>query len=123
MATKAKSSSKTTKKTAKKTVAVKAKKPATPKAKKKTVPSTEFSLHAPGANEVYLAGDFNGWQADAKDYRLRKFRGDIWKKMLKLKPGRYEYQFVVDGQWWCDPENDKRITNPYCTENSIIEIK
>ncbi len=131
MATKVKSSGKTTKKAVKKTVAAKAKKTATPKAKKaaatkakkKTVPSTEFSLHAPGANEVYLAGDFNGWQSDAKDYRLRKFKGDIWKKMLKLKPGRYEYQFVVDGQWWCDPENDNRITNPYCTENSIIDIK
>ena len=116
MATKAKSSSKTTKKIAKKT--------ATPKArKKKIVPSKEFSLHAPDANEVYLAGDFNGWQADAKDFRLRKFKGDIWKKMLKLKPGRYEYQFVVDGQWWCDPENDNRVTNPYCSENSVIEIK
>ena len=123
MAKKAKSSSKTTKKTVKKAVAAKAKKTATPKAKKKTLPSTEFSLHAPGANEVYLAGDFNGWQADAKDYRLRKFKGDVWKKMLKLKPGRYEYQFVVDGQWWCDPENDNRITNPYCTENSFIDIK
>ena len=116
MATKAKSSSKTTKKVTKKT-------PATKTKKKRIVPSTEFSLHAPDANEVYLAGDFNSWQADAKDFRLRKFKGDIWKKMLKLKPGRYEYQFVVDGQWCCDPENDNRIANPYCSENSVIEIK
>jgi 1,4-alpha-glucan branching enzyme len=107
MATKAKSTSKTTKKSA----------------KKKTVPSTEFSLHAPNVNEVYLAGDFNNWQPDAKNYRLRKFKGDIWKKMLPLKPGRYEYQFVVDGQWWCDPKNDNRVTNQYCTENSVLEIK
>ena len=115
MATKAKSTSKTTKKSTKKTAA--------PKAMKKSLPSTEFSLHAPDAKEVYLAGDFNGWQADAKDYRLRKFKGDIWKKMLKLKPGKYEYQFVVDGEWWCDPENDNRVTSPYCTENSVIQIK
>ncbi|MDH3541281.1 MAG: glycoside hydrolase family 13, partial [Desulfobulbaceae bacterium] len=58
MATKAKSTKKTTKKTV----------------KKKTVPSTEFSLHAPNVNEVYLAGNFNNWQPDAKDYRLRKFK-------------------------------------------------
>jgi 1,4-alpha-glucan branching enzyme len=107
MATKQKSTSKTTKKAV----------------KKKTLPSTEFSLHAPNVNEVYLAGDFNNWQPDAKDYRLRKFKGDIWKKMLQLKPGRYEYQFVVDGQWWSDPKNDKRVTNEYCTENCIIEVK
>ena len=106
MATKAKSKSKATKKSVKKTIA-----------------STEFSLYAPNANQVFLAGDFNDWQPDAKDYSLRKFKGDTWKKMLKLKPGRYEYQFVVDGQWWCDPENDNRVTNPYCTENCVIEVK
>jgi 1,4-alpha-glucan branching enzyme len=115
MAIKAKSTGKATKKTVKKKT--------TTKAKRKTIPSTEFSLHAPNVNEVYLAGDFNDWQYEAKEYRLRKFKGDIWKKMLKLKPGRYEYQFIVDGQWWCDPGNDTRITNPYCTENSVIEVK
>ena len=116
MATKAKSSAKTKKKVVKKTTGV-------AKAKKKTIPSTEFSLYAPDATEVYLAGDFNGWESDSKNYRLRKFKGDIWKKKVTLKPGRYEYQFVVDGQWWCDPENDNRITNPYCTENSVVEVK
>jgi len=115
MATKAKTTGKKTKKSVTKK--------GTTNAKKKNVPSTVFSLYAPNVNEVYLAGDFNDWQPDAKDYRLRKFKGDIWKKSLKLKPGRYEYQFVVDGQWWCDPENVNRVTNPYCTENCVIEIK
>jgi 1,4-alpha-glucan branching enzyme len=114
MTAKEKSSSKTTKKTVKKS---------TPKkTKKKTVPSTEFSLYAPDVSEVYLAGDFNGWQPDAKEYRLRKHKGDIWKKKVKLKSGRYEYQFVVDGQWWCDPTNDDRVSNPYWTLNSVIEV-
>ncbi|MDX1775573.1 MAG: glycogen-binding domain-containing protein [Desulfobulbales bacterium] len=115
MVTKAKSTGKTIKKAAKKKTAT--------KRKRKTIPSTEFSLYAPNVNEVYLAGDFNDWKSDAKEYRLRKYKGDIWRKMLKLKPGRYEYQFVVDGQWWCDPKNDQRITNPYCTENSVIEVE
>ena len=115
MATKAKSTSKTTKKATKKGGTI--------KVKKKSIPSTGFSLYAPDVNEVYLAGDFNDWQPEAKGYSLRKFKGDIWRKMLKLKPGRYEYQFVVDGQWWCDPENDNRVSNPYCSENCIIEVK
>jgi len=115
MATKAKATGKGTKKTAKKSGAV--------KTKGKTVSSTEFSLHAPDVKAVYLSGDFNGWQPDAKEYRLRKFKDDIWKKSVTLKPGRYEYQFVVDGQWWCDPANDNRVANAYCTENSVIEVK
>jgi 1,4-alpha-glucan branching enzyme len=111
MATKTKSTSKAKKKTVSKTTS-----------KKTTRPSTEFSLYAPDVKEVYLAGDFNNWQPDAKDYRLRKFKGDVWKKKVQLKPGRYEYQFVVDGQWWCDPENKNRANNPYCTENSVLEV-
>lgn len=116
MATRGKATGKATKKAA-------PKKSSAAKAKGKSVSSAEFSLYAPDVKEVYLSGDFNGWQPDAKDYRLRKFKGDIWKKSLKLKPGRYEYQFVVDGQWWCDPANENRVTNPYCTENSVIEVK
>jgi 1,4-alpha-glucan branching enzyme len=92
-------------------------------AKKKTTPSTEFFLYAPNVNQVYLAGDFNNWQPDAQEYRLRKFKGDIWKKTVQLKPGRYEYQFVVDGHWWCDPANDNRVTNEYCTQNCVLEVK
>jgi 5'-AMP-activated protein kinase regulatory beta subunit len=115
MATKSKSTSKPKKKIVKKSL------PA--KAKKKAIPSTEFSLYGPDVTEVYLAGDFNGWQPDAKEYRLRKFKGDIWKKKVVLKPGIYEYQFVVDGQWWCDPANDNRVNNPYCTLNSVVEVK
>jgi 1,4-alpha-glucan branching enzyme len=107
MATKAKGASKTTKKST----------------KKKSIPSTEFSLQASDVNEVYLAGDFNNWQPDAKEYRMRKFKGDIWRKMVQLKPGRYEYQFVVDGQWWCDPKNENRVTNEFCTQNCVIEVK
>ena len=115
MATKAKTTGKATKKAAPKGS------PA--KTKAKVLSSIEFSLHAPDVTEVYLSGDFNGWQPDAKEYRLRKFKGDVWKKSLKLKPGRYEYQFVVDGQWWCDPANDNRVMNPYCSENSVIDVK
>lgn len=116
MATKTKSTSKAKKKTVKKTVS----KATT---KNKTRPSTEFSLYAPDVKEVYLAGDFNDWQPADKDFRLRKFKGDVWKKKVQLKPGRYEYQFVVDGQWCCDPDNDDRVNNPYCTENSVLEVK
>ena len=115
MAAKAKSGGKTVvKKTTKKTTVR--------KTKKQTVPSTEFSLYAPDVKEVYLAGDFNDWQPDDKAYRLRKYKGDVWKKKVNLKAGRYEYQFVVDGQWWCDPANDSRVTNPYFTQNSVVEV-
>lgn len=87
---------------------------------KKTTPSTEFKVYAPNASEVILCGDFNNW--DTSQYKMRKFKGDIWKKSMKLKSGRYEYRFLVDGNWWTDPENGERCQNSYGTENSVITV-
>jgi len=90
------------------------------KAKRKTIQSTEFSLIAPDANEVFVAGDFNNW--NASEHAMRKFKNGKYIKKLQLKPGRYEYQFVVDGQWWTDPANPDRQPNHFGSENSVIEI-
>lgn len=83
--------------------------------------SHEFCLMAPEANEVYLAGDFNAW-ANGKD-KLRKLKSGLHKKSKKLQPGRYEYRFIIDGQWCCDPANEQRCTNDFGEENSILEIR
>jgi len=92
-------------------------------AAKKSAAATEFQVHVAGAKDVYLAGDFNDWVSSSKDYRLRKFKGDIWKTKVSLQPGRYEYKFVVDGNWWTDPENSERAQNPYYSDNSVITVK
>ena len=87
--------------------------------KKKTIQSTEFSLHAPEAKKVFLAGDFNDWNPE--QYSMRKFKTGMCTKKLKLAPGRYEYKFVVDGEWCTDPANDNcQVTD--MGENSILEV-
>lgn len=96
-----------------------AKKTSTPAKKKKTIQSTEFSLHAPDATAVFLAGDFNDWNAE--QYPMRKFKTGICTKKLKLAPGRYEYKFIVDGEWWTDPANENRQPTDV-GENSVIEV-
>lgn len=94
------------------------KKPA-PVKKKKSIQTTEFSLHAPDATAVFLAGDFNDWNPE--QYPMRKFKSGTCTKKLKLAPGRYEYKFVVDGDWWTDPANQNRQASNI-GENSVIEI-
>ncbi len=90
-------------------------------AKSQKRPSTKFQLHAPEAKEVFLVGEFNNWDPTA--YRMRRFKDGIFKKSVQLKPGRYEYLFLVDGQWWTDPANELRTPNPFGTENSVIEVQ
>ncbi len=88
--------------------------------RRKRRPSTKFELHAPEAREAFLVGDFNDWDPTA--FRMRRFRDGTFKKAVQLKPGRYEYLFLVDGQWWTDPANGHRVPNPFGTENSVIEV-
>jgi 1,4-alpha-glucan branching enzyme len=80
----------------------------------------EFRLFAPEAQEVCLAGDFSNWQPEK--CLMRRFKDGTWKMKLKLTPGRYEYRFVVDGQWWTDPENPQRQENPFGQENSVLLV-
>ena len=83
-------------------------------------PSIEFKLVAPGAKAVYLVGEFNDW--NASQYRLRRYKDGVYKKKLQMKPGRYQYLFLVDGEWLTDPEHLEKTPNPFGSENSVITV-
>src|SRR5689334_22146714 len=51
----------------------------------------------PDAHEVFVAGSFNSWNPCSTP--LTNIGRGRWVKELSLAPGRYEYQFVVDGRW------------------------
>jgi hypothetical protein len=46
-----------------------------------------------------------------------------WAKELALPPGRYEYRFVVDGQWMDDPAATELIPNSYGTANAVLVVE
>jgi 1,4-alpha-glucan branching enzyme len=92
----------------------------TKKKKRKIIPSTEFRFVDSEVSEVILTGTFTDWNLN--EYRMRKYKGGVWKKKVKLKSGIHEYLFIVDGQWITDPENDNRTSNPFGSENSVIQI-
>lgn len=67
-----------------------------------------FSLAAPDARDVQLAGDFTGWQQTP--ISLKRDKTGTWKKTVTLPPGRYEYRLLVDGEWRDDPQCAERNT-------------
>ncbi|OGG43991.1 MAG: hypothetical protein A3F84_15405 [Candidatus Handelsmanbacteria bacterium RIFCSPLOWO2_12_FULL_64_10] len=73
-----------------------------------------FSLEAPGAKEVSLAGTFNGWEVRS----LKRDGQGVWGASLTLTPGTYEYRFLVDGEWQNDPGAEVAL-NPYGTQNCV----
>jgi len=88
---------------------------------KKSQSKATFTLMAPKAGKVSVTGSFNSW--DKSGTPLKKDKSGVWATDLSLKPGRYEYKYIVDGQWWTDPANRNTARNSYGTENSVIEIK
>jgi 1,4-alpha-glucan branching enzyme len=75
---------------------------------------------APSAKEVCVVGTFNDWQATATP--LKAAKGGVWMGELKLKPGRYEYLFVVDGKWMPDPAAPESVPNPFGGLNSVVSV-
>lgn len=80
-----------------------------------------FIIEAQKANNVSLMGDFNNW--NEKTHPMKKENGDVWKKTVFLNPGRYEYRFLVDGQWQKDPNNDQLCPNEFGTYNNFIVVQ
>ena len=79
-----------------------------------------FELRAPEAGHVFLAGTFNDWSTDEDGMKAGK--DGVWKKTLKLEPGRYEYKFIVDGVWKLDPACTDTVRNRFGTANNVIEV-
>lgn len=79
----------------------------------------QFAYEAPEAKEVLVSGSFSGWQ---ESYKMKKDRSGFWKTIIQLEPGRYEYRFLVDGEWRNDPRSSHRISNEFGSENDVIEV-
>jgi hypothetical protein len=45
-----------------------------------------------------------------------------WAKELALPPGRYEYRFVIDGQWVDDPAANETVPNPFGGSNAVLVV-
>ncbi|HLX69091.1 MAG TPA: isoamylase early set domain-containing protein [Verrucomicrobiae bacterium] len=79
-----------------------------------------FSLIAPEAQSVQVAGDFTDWEQEPLD--LKKFKGGVWKRTVSLEPGEYEYRLLVDGKWQDDPNCLLRQPNGFGSQNCVCVV-
>jgi len=79
-----------------------------------------FSLEADDAGEVFLMGNFNDW--NPKIHPMKADGNGIWNKTVMIPPGKYEYKFLIDGNWIKDPQNDQTCPNCFGTLNSVFNL-
>src|SRR5207248_14097 len=60
--------------------------------------SIVFATRMESAKQICLAGDFNGWSAQTHPMQPGKRKGEFGAS-VQVKPGRYRYRLVVDGNW------------------------
>jgi 1,4-alpha-glucan branching enzyme len=92
-------------------------KPAVAAAPAQPVARLTYSHHT--AQSVAVAGSFNSWQPE----QVTASGDGNWIKELTIAPGRYEYLFVVDGQWVTDPNAREHTPNPFGGLNSVLFIE
>lgn len=80
----------------------------------------EFEFHAPDAEEVCLAGDFNQWKVC--DAKLERVGENLWSIALELPRGQHEYMFVVDGQWKTDPGASLHRDDGFGNKNAVLSL-
>jgi 1,4-alpha-glucan branching enzyme len=80
----------------------------------------ELILSQPQAQSVAVAGTFNDW--DLSRTPMSPGPGGTWKVTVWLPVGRYEYRFVVDGQWISDPSARESVQNTFGSTNSVLVV-
>jgi cyclomaltodextrinase len=87
-----------------------------------TVRVTFLFETGPGTNaNVYLAGTFNNWDA-TKDAMVDREGSGVYEITLDLKPGKYQYKFVRDGQWITDTSAKEFADDGFGGKNSVLTV-
>ncbi|NOZ60064.1 MAG: hypothetical protein GXO74_00130 [Calditrichaeota bacterium] len=83
----------------------------------------KFSLRAPESTKsISVVGDFNNWDKNANP--LHDKNGDgIWKTEISLKPGIYQYRFLLDGVRWIKDPANPRWSGPYSNSTLFVTKK
>jgi hypothetical protein len=81
----------------------------------------QFTLDAPGAQSVAVAGDFDGWTGS---HTLADPDGDgTWSGRIPVQPGVHAYMFLVDGsRWITDPRAQRYSEDGFGNRNAILAV-
>ena len=71
-----------------------------------------FTLDQPQARQVAVTGEFTNWSREGVPLQ-RDPNDELWKIVLDIEPGEYEYRYIVDGTWIRDPNNVDYTRNEF----------
>jgi 1,4-alpha-glucan branching enzyme len=85
-----------------------------------TAGGVRFAGRFPGARAVQVTGSFADWKTEGEPLASK---GDgEWEAVLPVPSGRYEYCFIVDGDWRPDAQNAEAVPNDFGGLNSLLVV-
>jgi 1,4-alpha-glucan branching enzyme len=72
------------------------------------------------ADQIYLVGDFNGWNRTSHPFQ--RDREGRWGLTVDLELGRaYQFRYLCDGEHWKnDSQADAHVHNRYGSDNFVV---
>jgi hypothetical protein len=91
--------------------------------KVRVIREVRIYFYYPQARNVAVTGDFNGWDPEGVPLKASGKPG-LWETQLRLPPGAYSYNFIVDGNILVpDPNADTQMPDGYGGTNSILLVR
>jgi 1,4-alpha-glucan branching enzyme len=72
---------------------------------------------------VSVVGSFNQWTPDKHSLRECPQVSGRFERVMVLPPGRYEYKFVINGEWTADLRCPRWVVNEFQTLNSLLILR
>lgn len=80
-------------------------------------------FYYPAAERVAVTGDFNGWDLQGTPLKASGKPG-LWETELRVPPGVYSYNFIVDGDLLVpDPNSPNQMPDGYGGTNSVLLVR
>lgn len=80
----------------------------------------QFTYYQKGLKSIALVGEFNDWQADST--ALTEVSPGVWTVSLRLRPGVYEYQFILDGTQRVTDPTMPQASSDFGSPNSVVTV-
>lgn len=79
----------------------------------------QFTYYQKGLKSISVVGDFNDW---ADSTTLIEESPGVWTVSLHLRPGSYEYQFILNGTQRVTDPTMPQVSNDFGSPNSVVTV-
>ena len=80
----------------------------------------QFTYYQKGLKSINVVGEFNDWKPDST--ALTEVSEGVWTVTLHLRPGVYEYQFILNGNQRVTDPTMPQASNDFGSPNSVVTV-